>query len=204
MDPIYAVRTTYDETMFYHQYVAAKPRMAPKQEKKKLPLPEIGLSDIGMGVLLFFVFFMTFSEVDLVTRLVATIVAVFIATAVLRRLNGKKGETKGTEVTQNMEAENDKKQARALLENSGLSGKRCTMMFGEDSFTVENPGILTEYRYEGVAWIKETPKYYVIFWNRSLSIPVEKAGFYRGKKDQFGAFLEKKCQKIIEKVKVAA
>ena len=41
----------------------------------------------------------------------------------------------------------------------------------------------------------------MIFWNRSLAIPVEKAGFYRGKKETFGSFLEKRCNKVIEKVR---
>ena len=63
---------------------------------------------------------------------------------------------------------------------------------------MERPGIITEYQYEGIAWIKETSKYYMIFWNRSLAIPVEKAGFYRGKKETFGGFLEKRCNKVID------
>ena len=35
MEPIYAVRSTYDEDMFYHQVVAFKPRMMPKEENGK-------------------------------------------------------------------------------------------------------------------------------------------------------------------------
>ena len=31
MEPIYAVKSTYDEDMFYHQVVASKPRMMPKE-----------------------------------------------------------------------------------------------------------------------------------------------------------------------------
>ena len=77
------------------------------------------------------------------------------------------------------------------------------MNFYEDTFTVERPGIVTEYQYEGIAWIKETSRYYMIFWNKSLAIPVEKAGFYRGKKETFGSFLEKRCNKVIEKVRNA-
>ena len=41
----------------------------------------------------------------------------------------------------------------------------------------------------------------MVFWNKSLAIPVEKAGFYRGKKETFGSFLEKRCNKVIEKVR---
>ena len=38
-----------------------------------------------------------------------------------------------------------------LLESSGLKGERCTLNFYEDTFTVERPGIITEYQYEGIA-----------------------------------------------------
>lgn len=200
MEQIFAVRTTYDEMMYYHQFVASKPRMTAEKEKKRI-MPEIGISDLGMLFVTFFAFFMTFAELELGTRLLQSAAAAVLATAILHKLHEKKNVAKDGN---NSGVEYDKKQARALLENSGLSGKRCTMVFGEESFTVENIGIITQYRYEGIAWIKETPKYFVIFWNRSLAIPVEKEGFYRGKKEQFGAFLEKKCQKTIEKVRVAA
>ena len=88
-----------------------------------------------------------------------------------------------------------------ILESSGRAGEACTVSFYEDSFQMENPGITTSYRYEGVAWIKETEQYYMIFWNRSTVIPVEKAGFYRGTPGQLKAFLEKKCQKTIMKAR---
>ena len=81
------------------------------------------------------------------------------------------------------------------------AGEPCTVSFYEDSFQLENPGITTSYRYEGVSWIKETEQYYMIFWTRSTVIPVEKAGFYRGTPSQFKAFLEKKCQKTIMKAR---
>lgn len=87
------------------------------------------------------------------------------------------------------------------MESSGLAGEPCTVSFYEDSFQLENPGITTSYRYEGVSWIKETEQYYMIFWTRSTVIPVEKAGFYRGTPSQFKAFLEKKCQKTIMKAR---
>ena len=90
-----------------------------------------------------------------------------------------------------------------ILESSGRAGERCTVIFSEDGFQVDSPGIVTMYRYEGVAWIKETADYYMIFWNRAMVIPVEKAGFYKGRPEQFKAFLEKKCQRTIERVKVA-
>ena len=91
--------------------------------------------------------------------------------------------------------------AKKMIRYLALAGYSSLMFYTEDTFTVERPGIITEYQYEGIAWIKETSKYYMVFWNKSLAIPVEKAGFYRGKKETFGSFLEKRCNKVIEKVR---
>lgn len=66
------------------------------------------------------------------------------------------------------------------MESSGLAGEPCTVSFYEDSFQLENPGITTSYRYEGVSWIKETEQYYMIFWTRSTVIPVEKGWLLQG------------------------
>ena len=54
MEPIYAVKSTYDEDMFYHQVVASKPRMMPKEgdgKKIKFQLPDFGLKDTLMAQL---------------------------------------------------------------------------------------------------------------------------------------------------------
>ena len=54
MEPIYAVKSTYDEDMFYHQVVASKPRMMPKEgdgKKIKFQLPDFGLKDTLMALL---------------------------------------------------------------------------------------------------------------------------------------------------------
>ena len=54
MEPIYAVKSTYDEDMFYHQVVASKPRMMPKEgdgKKIKFKLPDFGLKDTLMALL---------------------------------------------------------------------------------------------------------------------------------------------------------
>ncbi len=45
MEPIYAVRSTYDEDMFYHQVVASKPRMMPKEENGKKIRFQLRISD---------------------------------------------------------------------------------------------------------------------------------------------------------------
>ena len=181
MEPIYAVKSTYDEDMFYHQVVASKPRMMPKEgdgKKIKFQLPDFGLKDTLMALLVGAAVYMAFGQLDQSTRILQAVLCGLVAAVVLRRMNERQnGET------------------------SGLKGDRCTMNFYEDTFTMERPGIITEYQYEGIAWIKETSKYYMVFWNKSLAIPVEKAGFYRGKKETFGSFLEKRCNKVIEKVR---
>ena len=54
MEPIYAVKSTYDDDMFYHQVVASKPRMMPKEgngKKIKFQLPDFGLKDTLMALL---------------------------------------------------------------------------------------------------------------------------------------------------------
>lgn len=204
MEPIYAVRSTYDEDMFYHQVVASKPRMMPKEEngkKIRFQLPDFGLKDTLMALLVGAAVYMAFGQLETSTRILQAVLCGLVAAVVLRRMNERQnGETSGKKINS---ISADKNQALQLLESSGLKGERCTLNFYEDTFTVERPGIITEYQYEGIAWIKETSKYYMIFWNRSLAISVEKAGFYRGKKETFGGFLEKRCNKVIEKVKNA-
>lgn len=54
MEPIYAVKSTYDEDMFYHQVVASKPRMMPKEgdgKKIKFQLPDFGLKDTLLSLI---------------------------------------------------------------------------------------------------------------------------------------------------------
>lgn len=46
MEPVYAVKSTYDEEMYFHQVVASKPRMMLKEDdgkKIKFRLPDFGL-----------------------------------------------------------------------------------------------------------------------------------------------------------------
>ena len=160
-----------------------------------------GTKDTLMALLVGAAVYMAFGQLETSTRILQAVLCGLVVAVVLRRMNERQnGETSGKK-TNSISA--DKNQALQLLESSGLKGERCTLNFYEDTFTVERPGIITEYQYEGIAWIKETSKYYMIFWNRSLAIPVEKAGFYRGKKETFGGFLEKRCNKVIEKVKNA-
>ena len=203
MEPVYAVKSTYDEEMFYHQVLASRPRMMPKEDdgkKIRFQIPDFGLKDTLMALLVGAAVYMAFGQLEPSTRILQALLCGLVAAVVLRRMNERQNREASVKKDS---ASADKNQALQLLESSGLKGEHCTMNFYKDSFTVERPGIITEYQYEGIAWIKETSKYYIIFWNRSLAISVEKAGFYRGKKETFGPFLEKRCNKVIEKVRSA-
>ena len=67
MEPIYAVKSTYDEDMFYHQVVASKPRMMPKEgdgKKIKFQLPDFGLKDTLMALLVGAAVYMAFGQLE--------------------------------------------------------------------------------------------------------------------------------------------
>ena len=197
MEPLFAVRMTHDEDMYYNQALASKQAAPVEKAGKKNFLSRLDISDVIFGILAFFVFYMTFPADELAQRVVQSALMAGVFVFVLSQMNGNKRREK-----QRIAPDaDDRDQAGMILESSGRAGEACTVSFYEDSFQMENPGITTSYRYEGVAWIKETEQYYMIFWNRSTVIPVEKAGFYRGTPGQLKAFLEKKCQKTIMKAR---
>lgn len=197
MEPLFAVRMTHDEDMYYNQVLASKQSAPTEKPGKKNFLSRVDLSDVIFGLLAFFVFYMTFPAEELAQRIVQSALMAGVFVLVLGQLNGNRRREK-----QRIAPDADERnQAEMIMESSGLAGEPCTVSFYEDSFQLENPGITTSYRYEGVSWIKETEQYYMIFWTRSTVIPVEKAGFYRGTPGQLKAFLEKKCQKTIMKAR---
>lgn len=197
MEPLFAVRMTHDEDMYYNQVLASKQAAPVEKAGKKNFLSRLDISDVIFGILAFFVFYVTFPADELAQRVVQSALMAGVFVFVLSQMNGNKRREK-----QRIAPDaDDRDQAGMILESSGRAGEACTVSFYEDSFQMENPGITTSYRYEGVAWIKETEQYYMIFWNRSTVIPVEKAGFYRGTPGQLKAFLEKKCQKTIMKAR---
>ena len=197
MEPLFAVRMTHDEDMYYNQVLASKQAAPVEKAGKKNFLSRLDISDVIFGILAFFVFYMTFPADELAQRVVQSALMAGVFVFVLSQMN----ENKRREKQRIAPDADDRDQAGMILESSGRAGEACTVSFYEDSFQMENPGITTSYRYEGVAWIKETEQYYMIFWNRSTVIPVEKAGFYRGTPGQLKAFLEKKCQKTIMKAR---
>lgn len=183
--------------MFYHQVLASK-KKEPVTGKKKKPavLKDLRLGDIFMGVVAFGVFQVALPGTEPMEKIAQSILGALIYVYAMKQLNRRKRQTVDTDSTEAA----DRKQARELLENSCRDGEPCDVRFYETCFEVTYPGIETEYRYEGVSWIRETSEFYMIFWNQSTVIPVEKAGFYRGCPEQFKDFLEKKCKKTVEKV----
>lgn len=137
---------------------------------------QVDLSDVIFGLLAFFVFYMTFPAEELAQRIVQSALMAGVFVLVLGQLNGNRRREK-----QRIAPDADERnQAEMIMESSGLAGEPCTVSFYEDSFQLENPGITTSYRYEGVSWIKETEQYYMIFWTRSTVIPVEKGWLLQG------------------------
>lgn len=176
MEPLFAVRMTHDEDMYYNQVLASKQSAPAEKPGKKNFLSRVDLSDVIFGLLAFFVFYMTFPAEELAQRIVQSALMAGVFVLVLGQLNGNRRREK-----QRIAPDADERnQAEMIMESSGLAGEPCTVSFYEDSFQLENPGITTSYRYEGVSWIKETEQYYMIFWTRSTVIPVEKGWLLQG------------------------
>ena len=173
MEPLFAVRMTHDEDMYYNQVLASKQSAPAEKPGKKNFLSRVDLSDVIFGLLAFFVFYMTFPAEELAQRIVQSALMAGVFVLVLGQLNGNRRREK-----QRIAPDADERnQAEMIMESSGLAGEPCTVSFYEDSFQLENPGITTSYRYEGVSWIKETEQYYMIFWTRSTVIPVKRLAF---------------------------
>ena len=172
MEPLFAVRMTHDEDMYYNQVLASKQAAPVEKAGKKNFLSRLDISDVIFGILAFFVFYMTFPADELAQRVVQSALMAGVFVFVLSQMNGNKRREK-----QRIAPDaDDRDQAGMILESSGRAGEACTVSFYEDSFQMENPGITTSYRYEGVAWIKETEPVYRICWYGSTVIAVEKAG----------------------------
>lgn len=198
VEPIFEVEMTYDENMFYHQVLASKKRTPAGKKKQISFLQDIKFTDLVMGCIAFAVYFMAVSGADLPTRISQSVFATIIFVILMKQLNRRKHTD-----DENSSETSDRRQARGNLDGTGQEGESLKVSFGEDSFEVESPGIVTEYRYEGIGWIKETSEFYMIFWNSTMVIPVEKKNFSKGRPEQFKAFLEKKCGKTVEVFRAA-
>ncbi|MCI8453177.1 MAG: YcxB family protein [Lachnospiraceae bacterium] len=201
MEVRFAVKSMYEEAMFYHQLAASMPKKQ-EIEKKRFRLPPLGYQELVLLPFMLFVFYSVFQDLPVLERTVQSATAAFLAWGILKFNRKHQRQVKEKKAGEKDEKTTLKEQARALFANSLLDGDRCSLEFYEEGFQLENSGIKTWYEYEGIAWIKETSKYVILFWNRSMSVPVEKAGIHRGNAAQFPAFLEKHCGKKIEKVRV--
>ena len=107
--------------MFYHQVVASKPRMMPKEgdgKKIKFQLPDFGLKDTLMALLVGAAVYMAFGQLEQSTRILQAVLCGLVAAVVLRRMNERQnGETSGKKANS---VSADKNQALQLLESSGL------------------------------------------------------------------------------------
>ena len=56
MEPLFAVRMTHDEDMYYNQVLASKQSAPAEKPGKKNFLSRVDLSDVIFGLLAFFVF----------------------------------------------------------------------------------------------------------------------------------------------------
>ena len=72
MEPLFAVRMTHDEDMYYNQVLASKQSAPAEKPGKKNFLSRVDLSDVIFGLLAFFVFYMTFPAEELAQRIVQT------------------------------------------------------------------------------------------------------------------------------------
>ena len=104
----------------------------------------------------------------------------------------------------NMSETSLKRNAKSDLAASGQDGEECSVLFCEQCFVVESPGMHKEYRYEGIEKIKETEEYFMIFRSRLNVIPIEKAGVTDNEWKDLAEFLEEKCEKKIEAVNKTA
>ena len=71
MEPLFAVRMTHDEDMYYNQVLASKQSAPAEKPGKKNFLSRVDLSDVIFGLLAFFVFYMTFPAEELAQRIEA-------------------------------------------------------------------------------------------------------------------------------------
>lgn len=199
MEPIFEVKMTYDEHMFYHQVLASKKKIPVTGKKKQISFfRDIKFMDILMGCIAFAVYFMAVNGSDLPTRIGQSAFATFIFVMLMKQLNRRKRAD-----DENSSETTDRRQAKGKLDASGQEGEPLTVSFGEESFEVSSPGIVTEYMYEGIGWIEETSEFFMIFRDSTIVIPVEKKNFVQGNPEQFQAFLEKKCRKTVKAVSTA-
>ena len=198
MDVFYIAKTTYNESLFYHRAMALKADKA--AAKKKSKLGDLEILDLLMSLVAFGIYFIASIGMDMPTRIFQSVLAVILFTTVIRSLNRMRRRSDET----NMSETSLKRNAKSDLAASGQEGEDCKVLFCDQCFVLESPGIHKEYRYEGIEKIKETEDYLMIFRSRLNVVPVEKAGVTDDEWKDLAEFLEEKCGKSIEAVKKTA
>ena len=195
MSALFQAKTTYNEELFYHRAMALKADKA--AAKKKSKTGDLEILDLLMSIVAFGIYYLATIGLDVPTRIFQSVLAVILFMTVIRSLNRMRRRADEA----NMSETSLKRNARSDLGASGQKGEECTVTFYEHAFVLESPGIHKEFRYEGIAQIKETEDYFMIFRSRLNVIPVEKSGLVDATSEEFAEFLEKACNKTIEPVK---
>ena len=194
MEKKFTVSMTFNENVFYHRALVSGPDHV--KTVKKSFLGDLDIPDVLMSFLAFGLYFLvTGGAVDLPNRIFQSVIAWILFLTVMRSLNRMRSSSKAparAESARNRVAKSD-------LGASGQDGEACTITFGKESFLVESPGIMSEYKYGGVTRIKETEEFFMIFKSRLTIIPVEKAGVEEGTVDELREFLEEVCGLAVEK-----
>lgn len=198
MEKKFTVSMTYNENVFYHRALVSSPDHV--NPTKKSLLGDLDVSDILMSILAFGLYFLATGGVDLPNRIFQSVIAWILFLTVMRSLNRMRKSSKEPARSESAL----KRVAKSDLGASGQDGETCTISFGEESFLVESPGIVSEYKYAGVTRIKETDEFFMIFKSRLTIIPVEKAGLEDGTVDGFREFLEETCGLAVEKTAAMA
>ena len=119
MEPLFAVRMTHDEDMYYNQVLASKQAAPVEKAGKKNFLSRLDISDVIFGILAFFVFYMTFPADELAQRVVQSALMAGVFVFVLSQMNGNKRREK-----QRIAPDaDDRDQAGMILESSGRAGE---------------------------------------------------------------------------------
>ena len=93
MEPLFAVRMTHDEDMYYNQVLASKQSAPAEKPGKKNFLSRVDLSDVIFGLLAFFVFYMTFPAEELAQRIVQSALMAGVFVLVLGQRKQEEGKT---------------------------------------------------------------------------------------------------------------
>ena len=198
MEKKFAATMTFNENVFYHRALVSSPDHA--KPVKKSFLGDLDFSDVLMSFLAFGFYFLATGGVDLPNRIFQSVIAWILFLTVMRSLNRMRKSSKEPARSETAL----KRVAKSDLGASGQDGEECTVTFGVNSFLVESPGIVSEYKYDGVTRIKETDEFFMIFKSRLTIIPVEKAGVEEGAVDELREFLEEACGLAVEKTATIA